>query len=135
MKTKPCCPLILRILVFGFLFSQLISCDKKDNEYKAPCKTVIEASACGIEDIGNNLNWLNDIISESLNDKTGNYLGTIWCKKYNNTDYIVTNMMLGSGGLAYHTFNCSGDFTSIDDIEFYKSLSEEEIIWKTFCED
>ena len=103
------------------------------DNYKAPCRTLLVVNACGISDIGNNLPWLKDIITKSLDDKTGNYWGRIWCKKYNNQDYIVSDMMLGSGGLAYHTFNCAGEFYPVNDIRFYNLLSEREIIWKSVC--
>jgi hypothetical protein len=111
----------------------LLSCDEK--EIKVPCGTTIAFNACGVEDIGNNLKWLNDIITISKTDQTGNYFGSIWYKKYNNQDYIVTNMMLGSGGLAYHTYNCSGVFSPVDDISFYSSLSDNDLLYKNVCID
>jgi len=124
----------------------ILSCDKEADEvevnaipvhgmdnYKAPCLTLITVNACGLNDIGNNLPWLKDIITKSIDDNTGNYWGRIWCKKYNNQYYIVTDMMLGSGGLLYHTFNCAGDFSPVNDIRFYNSLSEREIVWKSQC--
>jgi hypothetical protein len=103
------------------------------DNYIAPCRTLITVDACGISDIGNNIQWLNDIIRKSIDDNTGNYWGRIWCKKYNNQYYIVIDMMLGSGGLAYHTFNCAGEFFPVNDIRFYNSLSEREIVWKSKC--
>jgi hypothetical protein len=133
------------ILLTGLIFSGLLSCDKdteylqvvaipvSSDNYKAPCRTLLVVNACGISDIGNNLPWLKEIITKSLDDNTGNYWGRIWCKKYKNQDYIVIDMMLGSGGLAYHTFNCSGEFSPVNDIRFYNSLSEREIVWKSKC--
>lgn len=132
---------------FIFLFLLIIlSCDKEPDDievdaipvpgvdnYKAPCLTLITVNACGVNDIGNNLPWLKEIITKSIDDKTGNYWGRIWCKKYNNQYYIVTDMMLGSGGLAYHTFNCAGEFSPVNDIRFYNSISEREIVWKSKC--
>ena len=89
----------------------ILSCDKNQKgNYIAPCSKIIDFHACDVDDIGNNLKWLNDIILISKTDKTGNYLGRIWYKKYDNQDIIVTDMSLGSGGLAYHTFNCSVNF-------------------------
>jgi hypothetical protein len=135
----------LLILITGFLFLIFLSCDKDKEEvqvtavpvgtddYIAPCRTLLTFNACGVSDIGNNLPWLKDIITKSIDDNTGNYWGRIWCKKYNNQYYIVTDMMLGSGGLAYHTFNCSGVFSPINDVRFYNSLSEREIVWKSKC--
>jgi hypothetical protein len=132
---------IVLLIALTIIFS--FSCDKDQNDiqieavqvdnYKAPCKIVVSRNACGIEDIGNNLPWLKDIITKSLTDKTGQYIGKIWCKKYKDQDYIVCDMGLFSGGLAYHTFNCSGTFSPINDIRFYNSLSEREVIWKSHC--
>ena len=107
----------------------LLACDTVD----IGCREIITVKACGIEDIGNNLPWLNDIITTSIDDKTGNYFGKIWCKNYNGQDYIVTNMALGSGGLAYHTFNCAGEFSPILDEDFYSTLADKEIIWISYC--
>jgi hypothetical protein len=114
----------------------ILSCYKneKDN-YIAPCGKIKGFSACGVDDIGNNLKWLNDIIVTSKNDKTGNYLGRIWYKKYNNQDIIVTDMSLGSGGVAYYCFKCSGENIVIEDMNFYNSLSESDILWTNICID
>lgn len=121
------------LFVFSLIF---FSCDNKEKDnYLAPCGKIIPFNVCGVQDIGNNLKWLNDIITLSKTDKTGNYIGKIWYKKYNNQDYIVTNMMLGSGGLMYHTYNCSGDFSPVDDISFYNSLSEIDVLYTNICID
>jgi hypothetical protein len=112
----------------------ILSCDKNEKgNYIAPCGKIIDFRACDIDDIGNNLNWLNDIIEASKTDKSGNYLGRIWFKKYNNQDIIVTDMSLGSGGLAYHCYKCSGENTIIEDMNFYNSLSERDILWTNIC--
>ena len=119
MKTNLC------FMVAGTIVLLLLSCDKKEpDNYLAQCGKIINFHACGVDDIGNNLKWLNDIIVNSKNDKTGNYLGRIWYKKYNNQETIVTDMSLGSGGVAYYCFNCSGDSIIIEDVNFYHSLSE-----------
>jgi len=114
----------------------ILSCDKneKDN-YFAPCGIIIDFRACDVDDIGNNLKWLNDIIESSKTDKTGNYLGRIWYKKYNNQDIIVTDMSLGSGGVAYYCFKCSGENIIIEDMNFYHSLSEKDVLWTNICID
>lgn len=126
----------LYFILAGSLILLLLSCDKKEpDNYLVPCGKIINFNACGVEDIGNNLKWLNDIIITSKTDKTGNYIGRIWYEKYNHQDFIVSDMMLGSGGLAYHTFNCSGEFSPIDDIDFYNSLSERDVIWTNICID
>jgi hypothetical protein len=130
MKTR------IIFLLIGIISLLILSCDKKGKDnFTAPCGKIVDFHACGVDDIGNNLKWLNDIIVTSKTDKTGNYLGNIWYKKYNNQDFIVTNMMLGSGGLMYHTFNCSGESSPVDDISFYNSLSENDILYTSICID
>lgn len=124
----------MKIALLFFFSLIFFACDKKErNDYIAPCGKIINFSACGVDDIGNNLSWLNDIISISTTDKTGNYIGRIWYKKFNDQDFIVTDMMLGSGGLAFHTYNCSGEFSPVDDISFYKSLTEKDILYCNIC--
>jgi hypothetical protein len=123
--------LVLSISVLCF------SCEnqKEDLEepYIAPCGTIVVFNACGVNDIGNNLKWLNDIIIASHGDTTGNYMGTIWYKRYNNQDLIITNMSLGSTGTLYHTFNCSHEVIDIQDINFYKSLTQKDIVYTRVC--
>jgi hypothetical protein len=129
MKTRLLIHLIIIIPFF------ILSCDKKENaKYHAPCKKIVEFQACGINDIGNNLKWLNDIINTSNTDHTGNYLGTIWYKNYNNQDVIVTDMSFGSE-ITYYAFNCSGESIVIDFSNFFSSLTQRDIIWTNVCID
>ncbi len=120
-----------------FIFLATSSCtdlgEYQEEGYKVPCKVVIEANACGLKDIGNNLTWLNQIIVTSLYDQTKNYVGRIWVKNYNGQDYLVTDMPLGSGGGNYHTFNCAGEIVTITDNSFYKSLTDRDIVWISYC--
>jgi len=44
-----------------------------------------------------------------------------------------TDMGLGSGGVAYYCFNCSGENIIVDDMNFYHSLSERDIVWTNVC--
>jgi hypothetical protein len=129
MKTK-------HILFLIWMTLLNLSCDnQKEDTYLAPCGKIVAFNACGVNDIGNNLTWLNDIINSSKNDKTGNYIGRIWFKRYNNQDVIVNDMALGSGGLAYHSFNCSGVSIVIEDTNFYSTLTQRDIIWTNICID
>ncbi|HBE41811.1 MAG TPA: hypothetical protein DDW27_11520 [Bacteroidales bacterium] len=129
---KTTLPSILTVLI-PMLF---LSCDKTENDnYIAPCGKIINCHACGVDDVGNNLKWLNDLIVTSQNDKTGNYLGRIWYKKYNDQDIIVTDMSLGSGGIAYYCYKCSGENIVIEDLNFYNSLSQSDILWTNICID
>nr|WKN34113.1 hypothetical protein K4G66_17180 [Tunicatimonas sp. TK19036] len=97
----------------------IASCEEESNNKKV----------CGVENPTTDLTWLSDIISQAENDQTGSFTGKIWIKSYQNTDYVVTNMPLGSGGLMFHCFDCEGNFNPIDDLEFYKSLNDQELVY------
>lgn len=84
---------------------------------------------CGTENPTTNLRWLNELISEAENDQSGNHRGTVWIQAYQGQDYVVTDMALGSGGLAFHCFDCSGTANPVDDIEFYNTLANSEIVF------
>ena len=66
-------------------------------------------TACGCEQPQENLSWLKELITKAENDKTGNCIGTIWLIKYKGKDIFVTDMALGSGGIANYFFDCSGN--------------------------
>ncbi|MEK7718447.1 MAG: hypothetical protein AAB347_02370, partial [Bacteroidota bacterium] len=53
-----------------------------------------------------------ELANQSLNDKTGNYVGSIWIITYEGSDIIVTDMALGSGGILYYFFDCNGEQSS-----------------------
>lgn len=114
MKTK-----VLFFLVVVFF---TLSCEKDENTYIEPLK---EISACGYDDPLNQLKWLHEMAYKSLNDKTGNYIGSIWIITYENSDIIVTDMALGSGGVAYYSFDCDGvqhsnlENLSLDELNSY----------------
>jgi hypothetical protein len=47
-------------------FSLNLSCNKqKEDTYLALCDKIVVFNVCRINDIGNNLKWLNDIINTS----------------------------------------------------------------------
>jgi hypothetical protein len=71
----------------------------------------IDASiaACGVKQPQKNLPWLAITVIKAQADRTGNYWGWIWLESYNGEDVFVINMMLGSGGIMYRTFDCSGN--------------------------
>ncbi len=89
----------------------------------------VAGKPCGVENPTTNLRWLNELISEAENDQRGNHRGTIWIKAYQGQDYVVTNMALGSGGLAFHCFDCGGTLDPVDDIEFYNTLADREVVF------
>lgn len=68
-----------------------------------------QIACCGIQSPQQNLPWLADIIKKA-NAYEDQYLGTIWLENYQGNDIIVTDMGLGSGGLMYHIFDCSGKY-------------------------
>jgi hypothetical protein len=88
-----------------------------------------EKTVCGVKDPLKDLPWLNEIITLSKSDTTGFYIGTIWLTEYHGQELFVTDMSLGSGAIAYAVFNCNGDIVPIDDLDFYNSLSEDDIIY------
>lgn len=106
MKTK-----ILIVLVVCFF---ALSCKKEHNNYIKPLK---EISACRKADPLNQLEWLNKLANKSLHDKTGNYIGSIWVITFENSDIIVTDMSLGSGGIMYYFFDCKGEhYSNLEDL-------------------
>lgn len=74
---------------------------------KATDNTAI--NPCGVSDPAKNLPWLAELIEKIKTDSTGNYMGEIWLEKFKEQDIFVTNMMLGSGGIMYWFFDCSGN--------------------------
>ncbi|MDR1122322.1 MAG: hypothetical protein LBM08_15610 [Dysgonamonadaceae bacterium] len=118
----------LSITVCLFLF---MSCGMEETQNKENTDTVKETqqesasgdeiNACGVTDPAKNLPWLADLIEKAENAKTAgphkpgddfatvNYIGHIWLEKYRGQDLFVTNMMLGSGGVLYWFFDCSGN--------------------------
>ena len=86
-------------------------------------------TACGVENPTEKLVWLAELISKAENDNSINYLGHIWIKKYDNKDYIVTDFMMGSGGIAYYCFNCDGEIDTVEDLSFYDSLTDDDVVY------
>ena len=110
MKTK-----IISILIITIF---TLSCEDGDNTYIKPLKKI---SACGYNDPLNQLEWLNEVVNKSLDDKTGNYIGSIWIINHENSDIIVTDMALGSGGIAYYFFDCNGEqHSNLEDLSLDK---------------
>ena len=109
------------IIIVSLFFLFLNSC--KEPKINAIC-------ACGVSDPARDLPWLAELIEEAKTDNTGNYVGVIWLEDYNRQDVFVTNMMLGSGGLLYHVFNCEGNRVSIEDaVDFFNNLKKNIVIF------
>jgi hypothetical protein len=84
----------------------LNSCEKNFNKDTIDEKAI---NTCGVTDPAKNLPWLVELIEKANTDKTGNYMGRIWLEKFKDQDIFVTDMMLGSGGVAYWVFDCFGN--------------------------
>jgi hypothetical protein len=69
-----------------------------------------DVTACGVRQPQKNLPWLRELTEKAKTDSTGNYQGTVWLVKYMDRDIFVTDMMLGSGGVANWFFDCSGNY-------------------------
>ena len=96
--------MIIPALICGVL---LISCASK---VETDDNTNLDCNGCIMPQ--KNLPWLKELIQKAENDNTltqANYWGCIWLEKYKGQDIFVTNMMLGSGGVMYWFFDCSGN--------------------------
>jgi len=91
-----------KILVFVLSYLLFLSCSKNDSN--------TAVTACGCENPQKNLPWLKELIQKAKTDNTGNYWGCIWLENFQGKDIFVTNMMLGSGGVKYWAFDCSGNY-------------------------
>jgi hypothetical protein len=71
---------------------------------------VQDDQTCDCEQPQENLPWLRELIkkAETNNADAIHYQGTIWLVKHKEQVFFVTDMMLGSGGIAYWIFDCSG---------------------------
>lgn len=128
----------LPIAISLFFF---VSCGMEDTQNKGVVDTLEETqqnsssneiTACGVQQPAKNLPWLADLIAKAKTDKTGNYIGVIWLERYKDQDVFVTNMMLGSGGLAYHVFDCMGNQMTIDrtdEMSFFNHLKKDIVVY------
>ncbi len=88
----------------------ILSCSKPDDNSQAIPADVLKTAQL---QCGSDLAWLQDIIKKADEDKAtrkylGNYRGTIYLTTYNNSPAFMIDMMMGSGGLAYYAYDCSG---------------------------
>jgi hypothetical protein len=115
----------MKYIMFSILFCfVLLSCDNKTPKDD-------EITACDVVQPQKNLKWLAELINKANTDTTGNYFGTIWLEEYNNQDIFVTNMGLGSGGLLYHVFDCSGNPIILEDSGFLNQHLKKNIVLYT----
>ena len=108
-----------------FLFSQIIftliiiGCVKESDLI----------TACGVKNPIKDIEWLADLISTAKNDTTGEYIGNIWITTFENKDYIISDMAMGSGGRIYHCYNCKGEIDNVSDYNFFSTLSDDDIVY------
>ena len=107
------------------------ACKEEPNKEDIDDTTI---SACGVTDPAKNLTWLSELIETAKTDNTGNYLGRIWLEKFKGQDIFVTDMMLGSGGIAYWFFDCSGNHLARNDDfqSFMSNMKLDVIIYSPF---
>lgn len=73
------------------------------------------------------MTWLSDIITKATEDRVsskylGAYRGTIFLTTYKNSPIFIIDMMLNSGGVMFHAFDCKHQvipFTSDEAVSFY----------------
>ena len=119
----------LTIVFVFYCILFLGSCEKEPKQEAVDEKAI---NACGVTDPAKNLPWLVKFIEKAESDMTGNYYGVIWLEKYNEWDVFVTNMMLGSGGIAYHVFDCKGNPVTIESenaLDFFNNLKKDIVIY------
>jgi len=85
-----------KIIILILLFFLVGNCRKESQEI------------CGTLYPQTNLVWLKNIIDLADNDNSGNYVGSIYAEKYKGKDVIYIDMMMGSGGVMGHWYNCDG---------------------------
>ena len=124
---------ILLLVCFSCITNQALTDEKStvitvDSDTTKTTTVVVssETVACGVKHPEKNLPWLAELIEFAEGDKTGNYIGrlkpgnyfgSIWLVKFKGQDIFVTNMMLGSGGVAYWFFDCSGNLVLFQNVE------------------
>ena len=94
--------MIVPALICGVVFT---SCNSKSESTDTEEMTVCDGCTLPQE----NIPWLKNLIDSSKTDKTGNLYGCIWLENFKGQDIFVTNMGLGSGGVMYWFFDCSGN--------------------------
>ncbi len=128
----------LRIFIF-ILAVMATSCDDRGHQFiedenpPVPCRAIITKAACGFKDVGNELQWLNELIVASFNDTSGRLEGKIWLKTLGNVDYFITDMPIADGFNGYHVFNCDGEELANFDGLLLQSLTNKYVLWISEC--
>ena len=117
---------LTKVLLLFIFLSASWSCIDKDEIFQPYIKH--EITACGVDDPLNNLAWLNEIVNRANNGELM-YIGTIWLTEHEGQELIVTDMSMGSGGIAYYVFDCSGEIAQLDYESFRLNLSDEDKIY------
>jgi hypothetical protein len=110
----------------------LAACEK--NAGSSPTGQIgIAQKACGSD-----MRWLENMIAKAEEDRKtrkylGAYLGTIYLTKHNNRPVFMIDMMLNSGGLMFHAFDCDSQRVVIPDINFYSDTKQRgTVIYSNF---
>ena len=89
----------MRYIYFALVFCIIVNCNGVEKQ---------KETFCGVADPKNELIWLKEIIDIAETHQDINYIGAIYAEEYLGNDVIYIAMMLGSGGLPGHWFNCDG---------------------------
>ena len=108
---------------------------KKD---EAPLEGInLAKQGCGSSD----MLWLSDLIAKADEDKasmkySGAYLGTIYMTTYKNNNVFMITMMLNSGGVMFHAYDCNHQVVQLTENEavtFYsQTLKNGKVVYTNF---
>lgn len=103
------------------------------------CKNDVNRNMnCGVQSPANDLLWLKNVIAKADSDKVyktykGNYLGAIYLENLNGRDVFYSTMMMYSGGVYFHVYNCEGKLVSFDNnqetLNFINNLKKDKLIY------
>ena len=133
----------LNVMKQAIIFFSCILLLTNCNKYREPSLEKNEAQSLGNialakKTCNSDVKWLSDIITKAIEDKAtakymGAYRGTIYLTTYNNNPIFVIDMMLNSGGVMFHAFDCNYQvipFTNSEAVSFYaETKANGEIIY------
>lgn len=119
-----------KIIVYISLILWLSNCNKNNQQDIGNVKVPIENLVLAKEACNSEVPWLLEIIAKANEDNAtkkylGAYLGTIYLTTYKNSPVFVINMMLNSGGVMFHAFDCNNlvlPLTNSEAIVFYEEI-------------
>jgi len=108
-----------------FILFFLQSCEKEKGNHVEAYRKI---NACNVDDPLNELNWLNDFISNGKDPKIKSFVDYVWIKRHQNEDIII--ICFGLTSTMYHTYNCVGEIVVLNDIDFLNTLTDNDLIYK-----